>query len=104
MFSDKNTAIYFDSFGTKHVPQEISNKMKDKSINRNIFRIQADDFIMKRFYCIIFIEYMIAGKTLYYYNIIQIYSPLMIKKEWQDDIISFQMQRWKSKGNSYYID
>ena len=73
MFSDKNTAIYFDSFGTEHVPQEISNKMKDELINRNIFKIPADDFIMYRFYYIIFPEYMIAGKTLLYYT--NLFSP-----------------------------
>ena len=40
LFIDKNTAIYFDSFGTKYIPQEVSNKIKDKSITHNTFRIQ----------------------------------------------------------------
>ena len=44
--------------------QELLSKIKDKSITYNIFRIQDDDFIMCRFYCIAFIEYVIAEKTL----------------------------------------
>ena len=29
-----------------------------------MFRIQSDDYIMYEFYCITFMEYMIAGKAL----------------------------------------
>ena len=39
------------------------NKVKDKSITHNIFRIQSNDSIMCRFYCITFTEYMIVGKN-----------------------------------------
>ena len=35
-----------------------------KSIYYNIFRIQSGDSIKCGFYCIAFIEYMKAGKTL----------------------------------------
>ena len=35
----------------------------------NIFRIQDDDYIMCGFYCITFIEFMVAGKTLGYTNL-----------------------------------
>ena len=28
LFIDKNTALYFDSFGTGYTPQDISNKIK----------------------------------------------------------------------------
>ena len=39
--------VYFDSFGIEYIPQEISNKLKDKSITCNIFRIQlCADFIV----------------------------------------------------------
>ena len=39
------------------------NKIKDKSITHNIFRIQDNESIMCGFYCIAFIEYMLPGKT-----------------------------------------
>ena len=42
--------------------------IKDKSINHNISRIQSDDFIMYWFYCITFIEYLIAGKSFLDYS------------------------------------
>ena len=50
------------------MPQGVLNKIKDKSITHNIFRIQDNDYIMCGFYCIAFIEYMVAGKTLLDYT------------------------------------
>ena len=47
------------------MPQGVLNKIKDKSIAHNIFRIQD---IMCGFYCIAFIEYMVTGKTLLDYT------------------------------------
>ena len=46
-----------------NVPQEVLNEIRDKSIIHNIFRIQDKDF-MCWFYCIAFIKYMEAEKTL----------------------------------------
>ena len=31
LFIDRNTAVYFNSFGIEYIPQEILNKMRDKS-------------------------------------------------------------------------
>ena len=64
LFIYKNTSVYFDSFGIKYIPQQVLSKIKDTSITQNIFRIQDDDSIMYGFYCIGFIEYMTAGKSL----------------------------------------
>ena len=64
LFADRSTAVYFDSFGIEYIPQEVLNKIKDKSITHNIFSIQGNESIMCGFYCITFIEYMLAGKTL----------------------------------------
>ena len=58
----------FDSFGNEYTPQDILDEIKDKSINRSIFRIQYDDSIMCRFYCNAFMEYMVAEKTLLEYS------------------------------------
>ena len=57
-----------DSFGIEYIPQEIWNKIRDKSITQNIFRIQDNESIMCGFYCLVFIEYMLAGKTLLNYT------------------------------------
>ena len=39
LFIDRNTAVYFDSFGTEYIPQEVLSKIRNKSITHNIFRI-----------------------------------------------------------------
>lgn len=52
--------MYFNSFGTEYILQEVLTKIKDKSITHNVFRIQNDDSFMSEFHCIAFIEDMIA--------------------------------------------
>ena len=59
--------IYFDSFGIEYIPPEVLNRIRDKSITHNIFRIQDNDSVMCGFYCIAFIEYMLSGKTIRIY-------------------------------------
>ena len=59
-------------------PQEVLNKIGDKSITHNIFRIKDNESITCRFYCITFIEYMLAGKTLLDYS--NLFSPNYCKK------------------------
>ena len=78
LFIDKNTAVYFASFGIDYTPQEVLNKIKDKSITNNIFRKKDNESIMCGFYCIAFIEYMLAGKTLLNYT--NLFSPNNYKK------------------------
>ena len=57
LFNDRNTAVYFDSFGIEYIPPEVLNKIRDKLITHNIFQIQDNESIMSGFYCIAFIEY-----------------------------------------------
>ena len=59
VFIDKKTAVCFDSFRIECILQEVLNKIRDKSITHNIFRIQDNEPIMCGFYCIAFIEYML---------------------------------------------
>ena len=77
LFIDRNTAVYFHAFEIEYIPLEVLNKIKDKSITRNIFRIQDNESVMCRFYCITFIEYMLAGKTFRF-----IYFLWMTIKKW----------------------
>ena len=60
------------------MPQEVLNKIKDKSITHNIFRIQDNESIMCGFYCIAFIQYILSGKTLLDYT--NLFSPNNYKK------------------------
>ena len=74
----KILAVYFDSFGIEYIFQKELNKVRDKSITHNIFIIQDTESIMCGFYCIIFIEYITAGKTLL--DLSNLFSPNDHKK------------------------
>ena len=41
LFVKTNEAIYFDSFGIEHIPNEINKFIGSKNIKSNIFRLQA---------------------------------------------------------------
>ena len=55
-----------DVFGIEYVPQEVVNKIRDKSVTHNIFRIQDMTLLCVDF--IAFIEYMLSGETLLDYT------------------------------------
>ena len=55
---------YFDSFGVEHIPKEIKTFIENRSIKTNIFRIQAYDSITCGYFCIRFIDFTLARKTL----------------------------------------
>ena len=59
-----NNFTYFDSFGVEHVPKQIKIFIDKSIVVANIFRIQAYDSIMCGYFCIGFIDFMLAGKTL----------------------------------------
>ena len=79
-----NNVTYPDSFGVEHIPKEIKAFNKDKNITTNIFRIQAFDSIIRGYFCIGFIDCMLARKTLTGFT--NIFSTNNFKKN--NDIIS----------------
>ena len=64
LYVSNNDVTYFDSFGVEHIPKEIKAFIGNKNIKTNIFRIQAHDSIMCGYFCIGFIDFMLAEKTL----------------------------------------
>ena len=78
LFIDKNTAVYFDSFEIEYTAIEVLHKIKDKSITHTIFRTQDKEPIMCGFYCITFIEYVLAGKPLLDYT--NLFFRMIIKR------------------------
>ena len=64
MYVKNNDITYFDSFGVEHIPKEIKAFINNKNIITNIFRIQAYYSIMCGYFCIVFIDFMLAGKEL----------------------------------------
>ena len=73
-----NNCIYFDSFGVEHIPNEIKQFIGNKDIISNIFRLQAYDSIMCGYFCLAFIDFMLAGKTLLQFT--KLFSPYDFRK------------------------
>ena len=63
-----NNVTYFDIFGVEHIPKEIKYFIGNETIKTNIFRTRAFDSIMCRYFCIGFIDFMLAGKTLTHFT------------------------------------
>ena len=63
-FCNKSEIVYFNSFGVEHVPEEIKEFVGNKNIKANIFRVQANDSVMCGYFCIGFIDFMLASKKL----------------------------------------
>ena len=64
LFFKRSEIVYFDSFGVEHVPEEIKEFIGNKNIKANIFRVQANNSVMCGYFCIGFIDFMLAGKKL----------------------------------------
>ena len=64
----RNEVIYFDSFGVEHIPKEIKKFIGNKNIKANLYRIQSNNSIMCGYFCIEFIDFMLAEKTLIDYT------------------------------------
>ena len=78
LFCYRNEITYFDSFLVEHVPEEIKEFIGNKNTKANIFRVQAIDSVMCGYFCIGFIDFMLAGKILTDY--INLFSPYGFKK------------------------
>ena len=83
LFCNRNEIVYFYSFVVEHVPEEIKEIVGKKNIRANIFQVQANDSVMCGYFCIRFIDYMLAGKKLTDYT--SLYSSYDFKKN--DNII-----------------
>ena len=68
-----NDVTYFDSVGVEHIPKEIKKFVCNENIKTNIFRTQTYDSIMCGYFCIRFINFMLAGKTLTHFT--NLFSP-----------------------------
>ena len=83
LFCNRNEIVYFDSLGAEHVSEEIKEFIANKNKKSNIFRVKENDSIMCGYFCIIFINFMLAGKKLTDFK--NLFSPHDVKKN--DDII-----------------
>ena len=63
-FCNGSEIFYFDSFDVEHVPEEIEEFIGIKNIKANIFQVQANNSIIRGYFCIGFIDFILAGKKL----------------------------------------
>ena len=75
---NRSEIVYFDSFGVEHVPEEIKEFVGNKNIIANIFRVQANNSVMCGYFCIGFIDFMLADKKLTDFT--SIFSPYDFKR------------------------
>ena len=80
LFCNENKILYFNSFGAENVPEEF---VGNKNIIANIFRVQAKNSVMCGYFCIGFIDFMLADKKLTDFT--SLFSPYDFKQN--DDII-----------------
>ena len=73
LFCNRNKIVYFDSFCLEHVPEEIKEFVGNKNRKANIFRVQANTSVMCGYFCIGFIDFMLARKKLTDYT--SLFSP-----------------------------
>ena len=74
----KYEVIYFYGFGVEHVPKEIKRFIGHKNIKASISRIQEDNSIICGYFCIGFIHFMFAGRSLIDFT--SLFSPYNFKK------------------------
>ena len=91
LFCNRSEIVYFNSFGVEHVPEEIKEFIGNKNIKANIFRVQANDSVMCGYFCIGFIDFMLAGKKLT--DFMSMFSPYDFKKN-DNIILSYFKDEW----------
>ena len=63
-FCSRNETVYFNSFVVEHVPEEIKEFIGNENIKTNIFQVQLNNSVMCGYFCIGFIDFMLAGKKI----------------------------------------
>ena len=84
LYVNSDNVTYLDSFAVKHILKEIKkskNKNKNRNIITNIYRIQAYNSTMCRYFCTGFIDFRLKGKSLFNVKSIPIYFPLTNMKK-----------------------
>ena len=73
LFCDRSEIVYFNGFGVEHTPEEIKKFISNKNTKTNIFKKQAYNSITCGYFCIGFINFMLAGKI--FTDFTSLFSP-----------------------------
>ena len=105
LFWKRNEIVYFDSFSVEYVTEEIKEFIEINDIKANIFRVQAKNSIMCGYFCIGFIDFILANKKLT--DFISLFSPyewphiFELLKRWMNAIpLKLTKQTWLIKQNT----
>ena len=91
LLCNRNEIVYFDSFWCwTYFWTYIL--IGNKNIKANIFRVQENDSVMYGYFCIGFIDFMLAGKKLPDFT--NLFSPHDFKKN-DNIILSYFKNEWK---------
>ena len=63
-----DNSTYLDIFEVERIPNQIKEFIRNKNIKTNNYRIQANESIMCECLCILFIDFMLQGKSLLDYS------------------------------------
>ena len=63
LYVNDNSIIYSDTSGVYHIPKEFTKFIGNKNILTSIYRIQAYDSIISGYFSIVFIDFMLKGKS-----------------------------------------
>ena len=85
------------SFDVEHIPEEIKKFIGNRIIKANIFRVQASNSVMCGYFCIGFIDFVLAGKTLTDYT--NLYSPYDFNKN-DSIILSYFKDAWNRQNKT----
>ena len=83
LFCNRSEIVYFDNFGVEHLAEEIKEFIGNKNIKANICRVQENNSVMHGYFCIGFIDFMLAGQKITDFT--SFFSPCDFQKN--DDII-----------------
>ena len=94
LYNSNMEITYFASFGFEHVPKEIERFIWHKNIKTSTFRIQANNSIMCGYFCIGFIDFIFAGKTLIDYT--GLFRPCDFEKKDNKFLVVLKMNECSS--------
>ena len=64
MYVNDNNVTCFGSFKVEHIPKQSVKFIGNKDVVTNIYKKQAYDIIMCGYFCFVFIDFMLKGKSL----------------------------------------
>ena len=100
LYERNNDVNYLDFFGVEPIPKEVRIFISNKNIKTNISRIQAYDLILCGHFCIGFIDFMLAGKTLTEFT--NLFSSNNLKKKWWYNFKLFHDKCLKLAENDFH--